>query len=72
MKTALKMALVLGFAGLAAPTFAAAKPGDLYVNADGSCDKGDSKKGYWCVESLRAKPKGTKASAAPAYGKARA
>lgn len=45
-------ALVLISATAIAPTAAFAKKGDLYQNSDGSCDAGDSKSGYWCVESI--------------------
>lgn len=55
MKKTLMIALLIGIGAVAIlPTPALAKKGDLYVNKDGSCDKGDSKKGYWCVESIAA------------------
>ncbi len=50
-------ALMLISAVAIAPTAALAKKGDLYVNSDGSCDKGDTKKGYWCVESMAFDPR---------------
>lgn len=56
MKKTLMIALLIGI-GVAAviPTIAFAKKGDLYLNKDGSCDKGDSKgKHGWCVESMAA------------------
>ncbi len=50
---------------------ALAKPGDLYVNADGSCDKGDSKpKGsYWCVESIKTAGNGGPVAVGPKPGR---
>lgn len=55
MKRALMIGLLIGIGVVAIiPTPALAKKGDLYVNNDGSYDKGDSKKGYWCVESMAA------------------
>jgi hypothetical protein len=59
MKTSLTMALFAVIASLAGPApLAFAKTGDQYVNKDGSCDPGDKKKGYWCIESMTAKPAG--------------
>lgn len=68
MKTPLIIALLLATAATAVPTIAAAKKGDFYRNTDGSCDKGDVRKGYWCVESMSAPSGGKKpkAGSAPA------
>lgn len=56
MKKTLMTALLIGIGVLAIiPTIAFAKKGDLYLNKDGSCDKGDSKGRHgWCVESIAA------------------
>ena len=65
-KRTLMIALLVASATMAiAPTSALAKKGDLYVNSDGSCDKGDTKKGYWCIESIAVSPRAESTAKTP-------
>lgn len=56
-KTLMITLLVAGATMAITPTNAFAKKGDQYRNSDGSCDKGDTTKGYWCIESIAISPR---------------